>query len=529
MKTTTDLADISKAARRAAQSHDWATVETCANEILRRAPASAEGHFLTGLVHKASRRPALAVRSFERCLAEDEARYDAAVELANQLSISRRNGEAASLLARYEDRLDNSPRYLDMAGTVYTEIGLPEKAWPLYEKATGLQPEISLFQANRAACAVYLGRIEEAGAIYRSLLEATPGHRRNHYLLSRLEKAKDMTHVEQMKEVLRASDDTPDMNVFMYYAIGKELEDLGHWDEAFEYYRKAGDAISSVANYDVERDIAVIDSIISGCTADWLQQDAAGPALDANAKTPIFVVGLPRTGTTLAERIIASHSQVVSLGETQFMQMVLRRESGVQSVEGMTPEMVDSLLGKDMNRVAADYLDAVRYRLGEEPFFIDKLPFNFLFLGFIAKAWPDAKIVHLARNPMDACFSMYKQVFTWAYKFSYSLDTLGRYYVAYDRLREHWRRVLGERTLEVEYEALVSDTENQTRRLLDGLGLPFEQACLDFDRNEAPSATASSVQIREKTHTGSVGKWKRFESQLKPLRDILESAGITVE
>ena len=130
---------------------------------------------------------------------------------------------------------------------------------------------------------------------------------------------------------------------------------------------------------------------------------------------------------------------------------------------------------------------------------------------------------------MDACFSMYKQVFTWAYKFSYSLEGLGRYYVAYDRLRNHWRALLKDRLIEVEYEALVSDQEGQTRALLDKLGLDFEEACLHFDRNKAPSATASSVQVRGKVHTASVNKWSRFAGQLQPLREYLESGGISVE
>jgi hypothetical protein len=161
--------------------------------------------------------------------------------------------------------------------------------------------------------------------------------------------------------------------------------------------------------------------------------------------------------------------------------------------------------------------------------FIEKLPFNFLYLGFIAKAFPNAKIICLKRNPMDACFALYKQVFTWAYKYSYTLDTLGRYYVAYDGILNHWRGLLAERLIEVEYETLVSDQEGQTRRVLDELGLDFEEDCLHFDKNKTASTTASSVQVRQKIHTGSVNKWKRFEKQLAPLRDRLVHAGIIVE
>jgi len=517
------------AARRAVAAREWAVVAAGATEILRREPSSAEGHFLHGLVLKVQKKPLQAIEAFAKALAADPRRYDAAVELANQYSTARRNGEAAELLAQYVDALSNSPIYLDMAATVYTEIGLPQKAWPLYVKANELQPGVDLFQANRAACAVYLGEIEQARELYLALLQRFPNHRRNHYQLSRLHKATDFSHVEQMKDILRVSVEPPQNNIPLFYAIAKELEDMQQWQESFEYYRRAGDAVGQVAAYDVNTDIALIDRIIEVCDSAWLAEAARSSHGSGSDKTPIFIAGLPRTGTTLTERILSSHSQVHSLGETLFLQLVLRRESGVASIESMNPAMISALAHKDMGLIAKGYRDAVGYRLGAEPMFIDKLPFNFLYLGFIARAWPEARIVHLVRNPMDACFSMYKQVFTWAYKFSYSLDSLGRYYIAHDRLRRHWQAVLGDRMVEVEYEALVADQEGQTRRLLQQLDLPFEQGCLDFERNRAPSTTASSVQVREKVHGDSVQRWKHFAVQLQSLREQLESAGIRVE
>ena len=160
--------------------------------------------------------------------------------------------------------------------------------------------------------------------------------------------------------------------------------------------------------------------------------------------------------------------------------------------------------------------------------FVDKLPFNFLYLGFICKAFPTARIIHVKRNPMDACFAMYKQVFVGAYKFSYSLENLGRFYEAYTRLAEHWRETLGDRLIELDYEELVTDQEGQTRRLLDSVGLDFDEACLDFDKNRSATATASSVQVRDKIHTRSVNRWRNYEAQLAPLAERLESAGIRI-
>ncbi|HLF31162.1 MAG TPA: sulfotransferase, partial [Xanthomonadales bacterium] len=174
---------------------------------------------------------------------------------------------------------------------------------------------------------------------------------------------------------------------------------------------------------------------------------------------------------------------------------------------------------------AAYYLAAVGYRLEGRPLFIDKYPFNFLYLGFIARAFPQARIVYLRRNPMDACFAMYKQSF---FRFAYTLEDLGAYYIAWERLRRHWQVVLGERIIEVEYESLVAEPEAQIRTLLERLGLAFEPACLDFHLNTAPSATASSVQVREPAHTRSVNKWLNFKRQLEPLRAQLEQAGLAV-
>ena len=218
-----------------------------------------------------------------------------------------------------------------------------------------------------------------------------------------------------------------------------------------------------------------------------------------------------------------------SVGETEFIQMTLRRESEVRSVERMTPEMIKKVAAKDASILSHGYVDTLRYRLGNEPVFVDKLPFNVLYLGFIARAWPDRPIVMLNRHPMDACFAMYKQVFTWAYKYSYNLDNLANYYIAYSNLVAHWRTLLGDRLVEVSYEDLVSDQEAQTRRLLDRVGLDFEEACLDFDKNVAPTTTASSVQVREKVHTSSIGRWKHFETHLAPLADKLRAAGIPVD
>jgi len=523
------LRQVSAAARNAVSKRNWPTVDACAREILSKNNNSPEGYFLSGLVEKAADRPEQASAAFTKALELDDERYDASVELAFQHSSARRNADAAALVTKYEVKLDNSPLYLNMAGSVYSQVGMPEKAWPLFKKATKLQPGVDLFQANLASSGMSLGKIQEAKKIFENLLDRSPNHQRNHLTYARLEKAIDRKHIEKMKAILSSTNLSADNNIFMYYAIGKELEDLEEWEEAFQYFKMAGDAVASVADYDVNTDLVLIDKIIDVCNSDWLADGAVDAAVTPRSKDPIFIVGLPRTGTTLTDRIISSHSEVQSVGETQFMQILLRRESGIDSEEKMTPEIIEAAAKLDITMIGDGYLDMLAYRLGDEPMFVNKLPFNVLYLGFIAKTFPNARIVLLKRNPLDSCFAMYKQVFTWAYKFSYTLNGLGKFYVGYQRLLDHWQRLLGDRLIEVEYETLVSDQENQTRLLLDKLGLDFEEACLHFDESKTASATASSVQVREKIHTRSVDRWKNYAEQLQPLREHLESAGIVVE
>ena len=461
-----NLSKLSAVARRAVQTGDWSTVKGYAKKITRLDKKGPEGYFLTGLVEKASGRTAPAISAFSRAQQLDSGRYDAAIELANLYAMLLRNSDATALLKRYESRLENSPLYLDMAATIYTRLGLHAKAWPLLQKANLLQPGLDQFQANLAACAVYLGKIPQAKEIYQTLLQRYPNHQRNHYELSRLEMAKDASHVEQMQKILQTTSQAPEKNIFMYYALGKEFEDLERWQEAFHYYKLAGDAVTGVSPYDVSTDIDLIERIMEVCSADWLRKGNNQGRLATAQKTPIFIVGLPRTGTTLTERIVSSHSLVESAEETFLMQIVIRRVSGIQSWENMTAAMIESAAKKDIRLIADGYMNAVDYKLSDRPYFIEKLPENYLYLGFIAKAYPDALIIHLKRNPMDSCFAMFKQSF---FKYAYTLDSLGKYYVAYDRLRSHWQSVLGDRVIELEYESFVVDQEGQIRGLLDKL------------------------------------------------------------
>jgi len=521
-----ELSQLSQQARFSVQQKNWPNVYAFAQKIIALDKNDPEGYFLGGLAEKAAGRYESAIEAFTRTLNLGPQRYDAAIELSQVFLLLLRHSEAYDLLNNYEQQLSNSPLYLDMAANIFSGLGLHTRAWPLYEQANMLQPNIDPFRANLAACGVLLGKVKESKAIYRDLANKYPQHQKNHYELSKLEPAKNDMHIEQMQKILKDTKSPPEKNIFMYYALGKELEDLGRWKESFEYYQKAGEAVLSVANYDVADEIRVIESIINTCNLDWLSTGKTPSPTLKSVKTPVFVVGLPRTGTTLVERILSSHSQVESADETFFMQMAIRHVSGAVGINEPGEKVIENAAGKDIQLIARHYMNSVEYRLSDRPMFIDKYPYNYLYLGFIAKAFPQAKIIYLKRNPMDACFAMFKQSF---FKFAYSLEDLGRYYVAQDKLRKHWQSMLGDRIIEVDYDSLVANQEFKTKEMLNQVGVEFEPACLEFEKNTASSATASTLQVREKIHTRSINKWKNFVDELEPLKTFLTQAGIKIK
>lgn len=520
---------ISNRARQAVQARQWPVVEAAARELIHIDVNNSEGWFLLGLAGNAAGRQLESLDAFSRALKLDGSRYDAAIELAWIYWATLRHAEAKDLLERYQGRLAKSSLYSYKAAETWSRLGLHAAALPLYKKACDLQPDVDQFRAGLAACSVLCGELSSARDEFLGLLERHPGHQRHHYELSRLARATDRRHVDQMISVLESKGLPPEKCIFLYYALGKELEDLEAWDESFHYYQLGGNAAASVAReagYSVQQDIELIERIIHVCDSKWLSRQVA--AIDGSKSwgCPIFVTGLPRTGTTLTERILASHSSVESADESFFLEIALRRLSGIGSGPGISPEIIDAAALLNPGSIGEEYLKLIRYRLNGKPFFIEKYPFNFLHLGFVAKGMPEGRIVHLQRNPMDACFAMYKQPY---FRFAFTFKDLSAYYQAYDRLMNHWRGLLGERLIELRYEDLVNQQESETRRLLDRLGLEFEPGCLAFEKNTAASASASTVQVREKIHLRSVNRWTYFSRHLQPLKELLVESGIAVE
>ena len=237
---------------------------------------------------------------------------------------------------------------------------------------------------------------------------------------------------------------------------------------------------------------------------------------------------MPRTGTTLVERILSSHSAVYAAGELTNFALAVKRAANTPSNRVLDVETLAAAANCDHAAIGAAYVESTRPRTGRTPRFVDKMPLNFLYAGLIRSALPAAKIICLRRNPLDACLSNYRQLFATSfsyYNYGYDLLDTGRYFLAFDALAAHWRRTLGGNYLEIRYEDVVDNTEREARRLIDFCELSWEPACLAFENNAAPVATASSAQVRRPIYRTAIDRWRKYEAQIEPLRKLLAEAG----
>jgi hypothetical protein len=334
----------------------------------------------------------------------------------------------------------------------------------------------------------------------------------------------DGTDVLCMRGLLDAGPRSADDYVYLSFALAKALEDRGEFEESFRHYANGNARRRRGVHWDADKHHDDIEEIAAFFVPEFFESrsETGNPS-----SAPIFIVGLPRAGSTLLEQVLASHSQVEGTMELPDVMVMARRLGGrdarnqasryPQGLEGLTPAEFESL--------GTEYLERTATHRSGTPRFIDKMPNNFAYIGLIHLMFPNAKIVDARRHPMACCFSVFKQLFVHGQNFSYSLEEVGRYYRDYAALMSHWDRVLPGRILRVDYEAVVHNTEAEVRRLLDFCGLPFEPQCLEFHRTERAVRTASAGQVRQPVYRSSVEQWRNFETHLAPLAAAVSTPG----
>jgi len=394
-----------------------------------------------------------------------------------------------------------------------------ERALVVLDEARAADPDYPATLMSRGQVLTYLARFDEAEADLQRSLRRAPELAQTYWLLSRLRKqVPGRDHVAQLRAELARPGRTATDVALLGFALHKELDDLGDHAGAAQALEQACRAKRSQLDYHPEESRALFDALVAfepPAAAARVPRDVPGE------RTPLFIVGMHRSGTTLLEQLLDGHSQVQGVGELYDFTAQMRYATDHHCRGVIDTTLVERAARVDFAAVGRGYLDGLAWRLGEVRCFTDKLPSNFLNLGFICSALPQARILHMVRDPVEVCFSNLRELFSDANPYSYDQRELAAYYRQYQRLMAHWRTQWGERILDIDYTELTRDPETVMRRVVAFCGLPFEPAMMQLGERTRGVATASAVQVREGIVAREQPKWKPYEAYLQPLADAL--------
>ncbi len=432
-------------------------------------------------------------------------------------------------LENYDDAIVSGAKVIELAPDkaesymVYASVvgvaGRHEEAIETYEKALALNAEKAGALCSMAHHLKTIGRQDDAIARYRESIALQADHAESYWSLANLKTFRfEDREVDAMQALLARDDLNDESRAQVHNALGLEYEARKDYDQAFLNFEKCNEVRRKLESYDPVDTEDTHDRVIELFNAGFFEQPAAAPSDPA----PIFVVGLPRSGSTLIEQILASHSRVDGTHELSDLSKVVRAMRRARRKDKRFPEIVAALNEPGWAHIGEQYLERTAKHRGSAPFFIDKNPNNFVFIGLLKLAIPNARIINARRHPLDSCLGSFKQLFASGQPFSYDMTELAEYYLQYQRLMDHWHQVLPGFVLDVTYENVVGDLETEVRRLLEFCGLPFEENCLRFHETKRAVKTASSEQVRQPIYSSSVNLWRNYEAHLGTLVHIMK-------
>lgn len=407
----------------------------------------------------------------------------------------------------------------------YFGLGLGERALQYYQKARGMVPKEStnLLKLDYAVCIAALGRVDEAEAMYSELFSDSSLRIQALLGFAMLRKHDQRSEIAaQIRAQLAAPGATDHGRSAMLLCLGRLHENGGEYDEAFQSFQESRKLVINA--HDIRQFRSQVDDKITTITPDVVSRFHGFG--DPSAK-PIFVVGMPRSGTTLTEQIIASHSQAAGVGELKRMDRLARKLADAKGMAGILAKMTE-LGPARWKSVSQQYLNLLNALAPDARYSVDKMPHNFAHLGFIRFCFPNAKIIHCKRNPLDNFISAFQNRMSGPHGYAYDQVDYGEYYLEYMRLMDHWKAVFPGAIYESEYENLTRDPETEVRKILDFLGLPWEEACLNFHDRQSTVKTFSQLQVRNPINTGSIARWHNYEKNLLPIVSVFQKAGVKV-
>lgn len=430
---------------------------------------------------------------------------------------------------------NNGIAWEKLASTM-SSAGYPERAAEAFRKAIALRPNAAGFHMGYGHVMKTLGDQPEALRAYRTAIRLKPDFGEVYWSMANLKVFTfEDVEIEAMEYQLENAELSEVADVHFRFALGKAYEDRKDYDKAWHFYRSGNERQRPLLHYDPVENSIHQEAIRSYFTGDFLRKAEGNGYAD---KGPIFIVGLGRSGSTLVEQILASHSQVEGTEELSVLANLSDAIARYQTGQKRFPEVLDKMRPLDWRALGLEYLEGTkRFLMTDKPIFTDKLPNNFPFIGLLHLILPNAKVINARRHPIDTCLGNYKQLFGRGQNFTYDIFELADYYKEYCLTMDHWHEVLPGKVLDVHYEETVTDLEGQVARILEHCGLPFEEQCLRFHETRRAVKTASSEQVRQPIYTGGMGKWRKYESHvgewkeylgpiIERLPDVVKNAGL---
>jgi len=459
-----------------------------------------------------------AAACFQRALALDPNYVDGHYNLGNVLKEHGKLDEATSTFRRAITLKPDFAEAHNILGVTLNIQGNQDEAIACFRQALTLKPDFAEAHSNLGCIVREFGKLDDAITCFRKALSLKPDYAGAYAGLSSIVKFTEVDGVIHAMEHLYNKKSTSESDrINLGFALGKAFEDLRDYDRSFDFILEANRLKRKSFEYSLEDELEFFEKIKEIFSAEFF---AGHPGSGYQDKTPIFIIGMPRSGTSLAEQILASHPLVFGAGELTVLEKLINGIP-IGGTKSYFPECMLSLDGDAFARIGSDYIDKIRNYSKDAEHITDKMLYNFLHVGLIKTILPAAKVIHCARNPMDNCFSIFKKNFAGAGGFAYDITEIGQYYNLYSDLMAHWDKVLPGFMYTLRYEEMVSDQQNQTKNLLDFCGLPWDEACLNFHKKERKITTASFTQVRQPIYKDSVELWKRYEKRLEPLKKAI--------
>jgi tetratricopeptide (TPR) repeat protein len=491
---------------------------------IAKKPQHLDAHFALGNLLYAAGKDIEAARCYVKVLDYSPEHAETHNNLANVLL---RQGHPERGIEHYKKAIASRPDYADAYGNLgnaLLELNRLEESIEQNLKALALKPERFGSYNNLGVAYQALGRFEEATAAFERAVELSPDEAPIHLNLANMSKFKpEDRRLPGLRRLLERVDQLDEeKQIAAHFAMGKALADLKDYDVGFQHLLKGNALKRATFEYDEKQRLAAMKNIAAKFTPEVFR---ACRGHGDTSWSPIFIVGMPRSGTTLMEQVLASHSQVFGAGELETFKTLIGEASKRRRVVPNYPELISSLPPEEITELGRMYTAQVRALAPDAARIVDKMPLNFMFVGLIHLALPNAKIIHIKRDPLDTCVSCFSLLFTGSQPFAYDLAELGRYYRGYEGVMAHWHDVLPpDVMIDVQYEDLVDDLEGVSRRMLAHCGLAWEDACRDFQNTDRAVRTASLMQVREPLYRRAVGSWRRYEKFLGPLQEALGTA-----